>query len=58
MGIEEFLDVYGPAEIERMEKADPKRQYDLNQQVHDRIDHSRVVKQYRNQSSPLRNKSP
>lgn len=49
MGIEEFLDLFGASEIERMEKADPRKQHDTNQAIHDRIDQGRVIKQYRNQ---------
>jgi hypothetical protein len=30
MGIEEFLDLFGAAEIERMDKADPRKQHDTN----------------------------
>ena len=30
MGIEEFLDLHAATEIEKMEKADPKKQYDKN----------------------------
>jgi hypothetical protein len=30
MGIEEFLDVFAPSEIEKMRETDPKKDYERN----------------------------
>ena len=58
MGIEEFCDMYGTLEIEQMEKADPKRLYDQNKVISEKIDQGRIIRESKKQFSPLRHKSP
>lgn len=44
MGIEEFLDVFAPGEIDKMKDQDPKNQYEKNQAVSKAIEgNSKVV---------------
>jgi hypothetical protein len=46
MAIEEFLDIYAPAEVDKMIETDPKREFEKNQAVNKAIDNNaRVVKQ-------------
>lgn len=46
MGIEEFLDVFAPGEIDKMKETDPKKEYDKNAAVTKTIDNNaKVVKQ-------------
>lgn len=45
MGIEEFLDLYGTLESEKIEKADPKRHYDQNKAITDKVEQGRVVRE-------------
>lgn len=58
MGIEEFLDVFAPPEVEKMRENDPKKDFDKNQLVAKSIDSAKVVKQIKSQTSPLKNRSP
>lgn len=58
MGIEEFLDAFAPAEMERMKEADPKKDYDKNMALQKTIEGAKVLKQIKSQTSPLKNRSP
>jgi hypothetical protein len=58
MGIEEFLDVFAPGEMEKMKESDPKKDYDKNQLLAKTIDGAKVVKQLKSQTSPLKSRSP
>lgn len=57
MGIEEFMDVFAPGEIEKFAQLDPRKDYDKNQVINKTIDSAKVVKQIKSQTSPLKNRS-
>ena len=55
MGIEEFLDIYAPGEVDKMKETDPRREYEKNQAISKAIDNNaKVVKQIKSQTSPLK----